>query len=221
MTPALIHRLVRKLTNPTYLSASMYWGLRKLTGVQFHHVYLRDLSSSTNTLLASPLQMHVLAASDDLQKLCDGLETQLDEQSGLSCRNLLANHGRIYFITDGDTLACQLNIRNGDVIIDSPTDLSLELDPGIVFLNYLYTRDAYRGRGLAGELISFACADLAKKNHRRCLAHIRSTNHASLASFRKAGWTNCGRIITTTSGRFIAAPGCEKSGMRVRTLSRA
>lgn len=221
MPPPRVHRLARKLTNPIYLSASMYWGFRKLTGVQFHHVYGTDLSSSISTPLASPLRMRVLEGINDLLKLPVGLETQLDEQTGLSCRNLLAKHARLYLITDGETLACQLNICEGEVIVDSPTDLSLHLDVGNVFLNYLYTRDIYRGRGLAGELIRLACADLAKKGLRRCLAHIRATNHASLTSFRRAGWTPCGRIITTTSGRFVAAPGCAKSGLRVRPLSRA
>jgi L-amino acid N-acyltransferase YncA len=107
------------------------------------------------------------------------------------------------------------------VTVDSPTDLSLQLDAGTVFLNYLYTREPYRGRSLAGELIRLACADLAAKGLRRCLAHIRATNHASLASFKKAGWTRCGRIISTTSGRFIAALGCEQSGLRVQPLNRA
>lgn len=221
MTTQRIALLARKLTNPIYLSASMYWGFRKLTRMQFHHVLAADLRSAMSTSLASPLQTRALETIDDLVQLPVGLETQLDEQSGLSCRTLLEQQARIYLITDGDRLACQLNIRDGEVIVDSPIDLSLRFDAGTVFLNYLYTRDAYRGRGLAGELMRFACEDLAKKGLWRCFAHIRATNHASLASFRKAGWTRCGRIITTTAGHFIAAPGCEHSGMRVTPISRA
>lgn len=221
MTIARIEFLARKLTNPIYLSASMYWGVRKLTGVQFHCVVAADLLSSISTPLASPLKMRVVENINDLVQLPIGLETQLDEQSGLSCRKLIEQQARIYLVTDGDKLACQLNIRDGEVIVDSPIDLSLRFDAGTVFLNYLYTRDDYRGRGLAGELIRFACTDLVEKGFRHCLAHIRATNHASLASFRKAGWTPCGRIITTTAGRFIAAPGCEHSGMRVTPINPA
>lgn len=221
MTTQRIARLARELANPIYLSATMYWGLRKLTGVQFHRVVAADLCAATSTPLALRLQMRVIKNINDLVQLPVGLETQLNEQSGLSCHKLLEQQARIYLMTDRDKLACQLNIRDGEVIVDSPIDLSLRLDSGTVFLNYLHTRDDYRGRGLAGELIRSACADLAEKGFRRCLAHIRATNHASLTAFRKAGWVPCGRIITTTAGRFIAAPGCEHAGMRVTPISRA
>lgn len=221
MLSTRMHELARKLTNPTYLSACFHWGGRLLTGVQVHDVYSADLQSARRTLPDSGLCFRVLETTNDLHTLPAGMEEQVDAQSGLSCRHLVENDARIYLLTHGEQLACQLNIRCGEVTIDSPTDLRLRFDADTAFLNYLYTREPYRGRSLAGELISRACDDLAQKGVRRCLAHIRATNHASLASFKKAGWMHCGRIISTTSGRFIAAPGCEKSGMLVQPLNRA
>lgn len=220
MITAHIHRLVRNLTNRSYVSAGTYWAIRRLTGVQFHFVYATYLNSSTSTQVALPLEFFVLESEADLKKLPKNIEIQLNEQSGFSCRDLFEQNARIYLLMDGEKLACQLNIRQSEVVVDSPVDLILRFESGTVFLNYLYTRDAYRGHGLAGKLISLACEDLARKGLHRCLAHIRATNHASLSSFRKAGWTTCGRIISTTSGRLIAAPGCEQSGMQITQFKR-
>lgn len=221
MITAHILSLARNLTNRAYLSAGTYWAIRRLTGVQFHFLYAANLNSAIRTQEVLPFEFAVLESKNDLKRLPKSIEVQLDEQSGLSCCSLLDQNAYIYLLMDGEKLACQLNIRQSQVFVDSPVDLILHLESGTAFLNHLYTRDPYRGRGLAGTLISLACADLASKGLHRCLAHIRATNHSSLSSFRKAGWTVCGRIISTTSGRLLAAPGCEKAGMQVSEFKRA
>lgn len=211
-----IRTRVSKLTNRTYLSATLYWVLRKLTGVQVHQVFAIDVSAaSRNIQLTKPLQFSVLARAQDVDSLPPGIEAQLDEQSGMPCRALCECGARLYFIHDGKNVACQLNIRSDNVTVDSPTNLSLQFSTSDTFLNYLFTRDTYRGHGLARVLILYVCADLAKLGKQRCFAHIRATNHASLSTFQRSGWRQCCRIITMTSGRFLAAPGCTRSGIQV------
>jgi GNAT superfamily N-acetyltransferase len=158
---------------------------------------------------------------EELQRLPAGMEEQLDEQGGLSCRSLFERGGRIYFFAAGAEVACQMSCREGEVTVDSPCDLVLGFEPDDSFLVYLYTRERHRGHGLARKLIDYVSADLAARGQRRCFAHIRATNHASLAAFRHAGWKLCGRIITTTSKRFIAAPGCRRARVRIRELTAA
>ena len=217
-----IRAIARKLTNPTYLSATLYWLLRKLTGVQFHQVVAMDLSTNTrNMAVAEHLEISILERVQDVDQLPAGIETQLDEQSGMSCRSLCERGARLYLIHNGKDVACQLNIQTGEVVVDSPVPLRLRFHADHAFLNYLFTHNAYRGRGLARELIQYACHDLSKHGKKRCFAHIRATNFASLSAFRRTGWSQCGKIITTTSGRFLAALGCAQSGMNVDRINHA
>jgi GNAT superfamily N-acetyltransferase len=222
MTNATIRRIGRNLTDGRYLLACTHWAWRKLTTIQVHHVYMIDLVTTTACLPADEhLEAHVLATVDDLRGLPPGIEQQLNEQTGQSCLRLLQRGARIYYFSEGEVVACQLNILRDEVIVDSPCDLAFRFEPEDTFLNYLHTRERYRGRGLARTLIRHACADLAAVGSRRCFAHIRATNHPSLTAFRNAGWKLAGRIVTTTSKRFIAAPGCKESRMQVRAIRSA
>lgn len=210
------HGFVRNLTNPIYLSAMNYWVLRKLSNIQFHKVYVTNLSAtSPEGQPQGSLKISVLAQPEDIDHLPEGLEIQINEQSGMSCRSLCERGSRLYVIHDGQNIACQLNINMGEIDIDSPIDLRVKLQNGDTFLNYLFTRDKFRGRGLAGELLGYACNDLALLGKQRCFAHVRATNHASRKTFERSGWKECGKIVTTVSGRFIAAPGCAQSGIRI------
>lgn len=223
ITPSNQFARASKLTNPTYLSALAYWALRKLTRIQFHHVYAVDLSQPQEAAgLENGFAVSVVKHLEDLENLPPGMEAQLNEQSGMSCRALCERGARLYFIHSGHDIACQLNINSGEVTVDSPADLHFRLNATDAFLNYLYTRDAFRGHGLARKLIRYACSDLSKQDKQRCFAHIRATNHASLNAFKLCGWRFCGRIITTTSRHFLAAPGCAQSGILVSpVVSRA
>lgn len=217
-----IRRITSRLTNVIYLSATAYWILRKLTGIQLHKVVAIDTTLTPLSIsLEAPLEIAVLKRIQDIDHLPSGMETQLDEQSGMSCRALCEHGAHLYFIHDGKNIACQLNILTGDIVVDSPTHLQFRFQERQAFLNYLFTRDSYRGHGLARQLIQYACNDLAKRGTQRCFAHIRATNHASLSTFRHSGWKQCGKIITTISGRFLAAPGCAQSGIDVAPVKRA
>src|SRR5690606_20219170 len=106
------------LSSGPYLLACMHWALRKLTTVQVHHVCSIDLVPATKPFSpAAPFQAHVLATLHDLRGLAPGIEAQLNEQTGLSCLTLLQRGARIYFFTDGDAVACQMNVRYGEVFV--------------------------------------------------------------------------------------------------------
>ena len=157
VAPSAIRVLLNKLTNLTYLSAALHWVLRKLTGVQIHEVVAIDLSTNAlNVPVAEHLELCLLERVQDLDGLPGGVETQLDEQSGIPCRSLFERGTRLYFIHDGKDVACQLNIELREVLVDSPIPLRLQFRADHSFLNYLFTHDAYRGRASARELIGYA-----------------------------------------------------------------
>lgn len=222
MTYGKSRRVARRLKNPAFFRAILYWILRRLTGIQVHDVYAIELIPSTVSLNAdSNPKLTVLRHLDDFLRLPDGVEQELNEQSGHSCRALVEQGNRVYAATEGQHVACQLNIRYGEVAVDSPSELIFTFAPDDAFLNYLHTRDDYRGRGLAGALLSAACDDLAKQGKRRCIAHIRATNYISITAFRNAGWKHKARIVTTTSGRLLATPNCRKIGMLIQEIKTA
>lgn len=219
-----MRKIFRRLTDTDFLAAVCYWGLRRILFVQVHRVFFIGLSPGAT--LPSGTQMlgfstHVLYRLDDLASLAPGIEDQLNEQTGISCHSLLEQGGRIYFIAHGQHVACQLNIRRGKVLVDSPVDLLFDFDEYDAFLNYLHTREKYRGKSLAGSLISYACEDMAHNGVRRCFSHIRGSNYSSISAFRHAGWAPCAYILTSASKRLLGIPGCSRAGVRVEQVSSA
>jgi ribosomal protein S18 acetylase RimI-like enzyme len=212
---------LQKLSDPLYMSAVAYWAFGRVSRLQVHKVLVVDLSPDAGRGVALPTGFAFCALHDlhGLTELGAGVEEQIDQQSGLRCRSLLARGDRVYALVESGRVACQLNIRRGPVAVDSPTDLMFDFAVGDLFLNYLHTRDQYRGRGLASALIRLACADAARGGARRCLCHVRATNHSSIAAFCRCSWAQAARILTTRTGRFIAAPGCSSLGMTVRAVN--
>lgn len=210
-------RKVRQLWNPLFLRATLYWLIRRLAFIQFHDVYVIEPKPEfVPPDSERPRALTVLKHIDDLTELPEGLEDELNEQSGRSCRHVIRQGGWVYVLTDRDNLVCQSNVRFGEITVDSPTDLVMRFSGDSAFINYLYTRKAYRGGGSATDLLSLIVEDMCRFGKKRCVAHIRATNYKSIAAFRRAGWKLGGRIISTTSGSLIATPGCRKIGMLVR-----
>jgi len=216
---------LEKFANPLYLSAIFYWVLGKIFRVQVHKVLKINSPPIPCHASEPPFGFDLLALREpsSLAGLHPSLEAQLNEESGVGCRTIVQGGDRIYAFVDRSTkrVACQLNLRRGVILVDSPTDLILCLRNDSLFLNYLHTRPDYRGHGLATHLIQLAWADAASGEANHCFAHVRSTNVASLGAFRRSGWFEIGRILTTRSGRFISAPGCAVSGLRVRPITAA
>lgn len=214
---------VRRLADPHYLAAVFYWATSRTLRLQVHDVLTIALSRETgrDPELPSHYRFHAIHDTDGLAVLGGAIEAQLNDQSGLSCRSMLARGDGIYTIVDSRGVACQLNMRRAPLTVDSPCELVFDFDADCRFLNYLYTRDDQRGRGLAGRLIRLAAADCAERGSTRCFSHVRATNHASLAAFRRCGWKRSARILSTRSGRFLAAPGCVGAGLNVSRIRSA
>lgn len=217
-------RRVAKLGNPYFLGAVGFGLLHRLGVVRVHRVLLTELKhfSSGKVIEHLPsMEMHVLRSEDDLTSLATDIETELNEQSGMSCRGLIAEGDAIYFMSEGGRVTCQLNICHNAVRVNTPTDLIFQLDNGDAFLNYLYTREKHRRKGLAGTLMRFACQQMKQDGMKRCFAHVRATNYASLTTLKQEGWTAAGWILTSASGRMLGAPGTERLGIKVLPVKTA
>lgn len=201
--------LLKKLqsrTNPTYLSSVFFWLLRKTTGLQVHLLYSADLSQEKNfSPNINNCIVSVVSSAADLSKLEPCIESQLNEHSGMSCKDLINLGSRVYFLQKNEKIVCQLNLRQGEIFVDSPTELLIRTKDKTAFLNYLYTAPDYRGLGLAKQLIFYSWQDLSKAGFEHCLAHIRATNYNSRKAFESASWKKCGHIITRKDGRFVSA----------------
>lgn len=219
-----VRRLARNLTNRDYLSALFFWVIRRVTGVQVHRVMTLDLRErvpGAGVTEASGLRVSVIRHPEDLDGLRRDIVEQLNEQSGSSCRTLVSRGDWVYFMTDDDRVACQMNVRHGSFEVDSPTDLAIRIEPRCSFWGHLYTRPDYRGKGVAGALLHHAADDSARAGVMRCYSHIRSTNHMSMRAVRKDGWVPAALMLTSASGRLLGAPGCRRIGLDVVPVKRA
>jgi GNAT superfamily N-acetyltransferase len=208
--------------NRDYFAAVAFWVVGRTTRLQVHHVLSIPLEPRA-TPVPPPPAMRFLAVRNgaelrELRELNRTIENQLNEESGPSCQSIIDKGGAVYAVIEAERVACQLNIRHGAIAVDSPTALTFSFAAARAFLDFLHTRDEYRGRGLARALIQYACDDAARLGMRRCFAHVRATNHSSLRAFRRGGWQRSALILSTRSGRFLGAPGCRRAGMDVSLI---
>jgi ribosomal protein S18 acetylase RimI-like enzyme len=63
------------------------------------------------------------------------------------------------------------------------------LSPGEAKLIQVTTAEEFRGHGIASALISFAAAQMKSRGYKRLFARVWHSHTASLAAFRRAGWT--------------------------------
>lgn len=125
------------------------------------------------------------------------IEEKLNMHAGTSLSQRLLRGEQAFLMFYKKKLACQLFMSHKKTRVDTPIPLVLEYGNDSWFLSFLYTHTEYRNRGFAQALISFACRELQKEGYSRCLAHIRTTNLASVYSFEKAGWNRIGTLYSS------------------------
>lgn len=212
---------LRRLFRRDYLAAVLFWAIARVARLQVHRVVIVRADRRPPPQASCPdfslLGIHDLVS---LGRLGAELESQIDDESGMRCRALIGKGSSVFVALDEGAVACQLTVYRGEVFVDSPTDLRFSLAPGTSFFGYVHTRDRYRGRGLASRLIDFARAREMDAGASSCIAHIRATNHASMITFRRAGWRPQAWLLTSRSGKFLGAPGCQRLGLRVNPLEK-
>lgn len=208
--------------NRDYLAAIAFWAVGRTLRLQVHRVLSIPLERRNASTPPPPgmrfLAVHNSAELHGLRERNPAIEDQLNDESGPSCQSIVAKGDAIYALVEAERVACQLNIRHGAIAVDSPTALTFSFAADSAFLDFLHTRDLYRGRGLARALIQYACDDAARLGMTRCFAHVRATNHSSLRAFRRCDWRPSAVILTARSGRFLGAPGCRRAGMDVSAI---
>ncbi|WP_160810069.1 GNAT family N-acetyltransferase [Nitrosomonas sp. HPC101] len=209
--------------------AAAFWAVKKLFRMEVHFLYSIDLAQQ-QVLRPKPVrdtgERHAfhfigLTTAQDLALYPHALIEQLDSQSGQGVARLISSDTGVYALIEGTSVVSQVNINRSAVVhVDSPTELDIRLAPGNVFLGYLFTYPQYRGMGTAASLIGKVSQDIQKRGYSRILTHIRSTNAASLNTFRKCGWFRVGWILTSTSGRLLLTRCPHKSGISITAARR-
>ncbi|MGG7054715.1 GNAT family N-acetyltransferase [Nitrosomonas sp. ANs5] len=204
--------------------AAVFWAVKKLFRVEVHFLYSMDLAQQQvlrpkpvrDTCAQHAFHFISLTTARDLALYPHALIEQLDSQSGQGVAKLISCDTGVYALIDGTGVVSQVNINHSAVVhVDSPTNLDICLSPGDVFLGYLFTYPLYRGMGTAACLIEKVCKDIHKRGYSRIVTHIRSTNAASLNTFRKCGWSRTGWILTSTSGRLLLTHCPRKIGISI------
>lgn len=185
--------------------AAIFWLVKILCRVEVHFFYAIDLARQ-QCLTSEPFAgnknherniFHFISLNTtrDLDIYSHELIEQINSQSGRGVSQLIREDTGVYALIQQKEVVSQTNINRCAVIhVDSPTDLDIHLKPEDVFLGYLYTHPNYRGMGAAASLLEKVCGDIKGHGYSRIVTHIRSTNVASLNTFKKCGWSSIGWI---------------------------
>lgn len=181
---------LQKLFKAQTLFALGFFLIKKIYPFECHSFYQCELDKFKRKACLNPKNYSFihLTAANKAQFLNAAIEQQLNLNSGHSVADRLAAGGKVFFVLQDDRVSCQLCMTQGQLIVDTPFPLKLHFGDDSWFLSFLYTNPIDRGFGLANSLIEFACSELKQEGGRRCIAHIRSTNLASIYAFEKAQW---------------------------------
>lgn len=84
----------------------------------------------------------------------------------------------------------------GETYRDRPNNWPLQ--PGEAELTEVATMPEFRGRGVASRLIVHGVSQMNQCGYSRFFARVWHSNYASMAAFRKAGWTRAACLLDVT-----------------------
>jgi len=205
------------------IEAALFWLVKVLFKAEVYFFYAVDLSEESqasgahsNNQKKNQFQFISLNTDQDLSAHPHDLIKLINAQSGWSVPRLIGKNAGVYALTQQGKVVTQTNISSNTVIeVDTPTDLNIHLDHRDVFLGYLYTYPEYRGKGAAAILLRKVCKAVFDRGYSRIVTHVRSTNIASLNTFRKCGWSRKGWIVTSLKGHLLLACFPRKSTIKV------
>jgi hypothetical protein len=132
---------------------------------------------------------------------------------------LLDNGDECFGILDGPRLAAF-----GWYCVNPPARMNdlwaLEFTRGCVYVYFVYTDPAYRGRKLLAHGIKLASREYVQRGFPTLLAFVEWANYSSLAAFFRMGYQEFGRMsVMQIFGKNVVrgGEGCERFGFRVVT----
>ncbi len=75
---------------------------------------------------------------------------------------------------------------------------------GVGYIEMVYVAEAFRGQGIAPQLLRATAGEMRQDGIRRVEAHIDSGNYASVRAFLMAGWS----VIQTSTEDYVAYDDC-------------
>jgi hypothetical protein len=155
--------------------------------------------------LGADLRFVTLSEPRDLEACDTEILRQLDERSGWGAAATIERQGRLYALISGREVLSQLNIEFDISVINTPSDLSLEVESDVAFLSFLSTTPHVRRGGWARMLIELTCSRLAGEGRKGCICHVQATNLRSKNAFESIGWRRAGWLASIANNRWIVA----------------
>jgi ribosomal protein S18 acetylase RimI-like enzyme len=203
------------LLGPGGITASAFFGLKTLTGIEVFRFADKPLQPSVPPPLPAGWEHRCLSSPADLARLPPATLSRIAEQSGASPGDLVARGASIHVLLCDGAVVSQLNIeRAGRYQMDDPR-IVVHMAAGDGFLGYLYTWPDYRRRMAAQLLVAHAEPVMRRQGIQRLLTHVRATNVPSIAAFRKIGCRFSALVFADRRGRPRGSVGIRSLGLAV------
>lgn len=206
------------------LKAALFWLIKIIGRIEIHFFYAIDLTPQqylTSQAFGESSKRDTfyflsLNTAQDLIMCPHELIEQINLQSGRSVSRLIHEEAGVHALIQQKQVVSQVTIDHSTIIqVDSPAALDIHLHAGDVFLGYLYTYPSYRGMGAAAALLRKVDKATQNRGYSRIVTHIRSTNVASLNTFKKCGWSSIGWIVTNVRGRLLLTGHLSRIGITI------
>lgn len=213
---------IRKLFSKNTVKAFLIYPLKKLFSLECHYFYEFDLSIRELTDITPDKGLQFLHLKKDNYQLLitSDIEAKINSNAGYSLEKRMERGERAFILLEDSDLVCQLFMSHENCQTDTPIPLELNINNKWWFLSFLYTSEKYRNKGMANKLIKFACSELKKLRFSKCIAHIRSTNLASINSFEKSGWTKIASLYSIPKRNLLINPGAaRRKHINIKSIS--
>jgi GNAT superfamily N-acetyltransferase len=200
------HGLMRTLHRSGYRALSRAFGYMHMRCIW---IAIQDVRVETGVGDAQPRGRFLR-----MQELMQFASNGVGKRSGLTeafVRQALDNEEKCFGIVDGDDLAAfTWYSERPPTYINN--DWVIHFDPRCVYVYFVYTDPAYRGRCLLAHGLKDALEEYRRNGKERALAFVEACNYASLNAFYRMGYKDFGSIrVFKLFGKPFAFhdPGCE------------
>jgi len=196
---------VRLALTPLGASATAWWIMNRLLRTEVYRLMAGPCPQQP-TGPPSPFAFHSVSSPEEARALPPALLGQLESQTRAGLAKLTGEGSRLYYLTAGDAVACQLLFQPGpEIRVDMPPGLRLGIGNDGAFLSYMYTYGPFRRMGAGRDLLRRAGEDLGRRGFSFTISHISATNVPSIQTVTRVGWRSIGLMVFSRRGKLLYA----------------
>ncbi len=186
--------------------AAAYWLLRAILRIDTYRIYAFDLADFTHEGESVLPEDYRFLRLENLEGVagCDpAILEEIEDHSGRSVSNIVADGGRVYAIVHGTEVVSQTNVEFRRSRVDMPLRMILEFGEKDAFHSFGYTKPAYRRRRWRFRLSLQIRALLRQEGWTHSVCHVQATNVKEGNLLHMLGWKPVAFLYTTTGGRLL------------------